>query len=659
MGGMALPPGATLVDNSPMPLPPGATLVAGDIDPTAELRKNVAAYPQSFQRSPQAHQAQGQPDSGLADAAVSASTMGAFQNPKELLGAAGDYTKKLYESGKGLASLGIPQSNEEAAGYLAGAGPTIQVLKTGKSYYDAVRHHLDAAENAANNGDSQGALFHSVAAGLPLVGPLMGDTYEKAKSGDLPGALASGAAGITQAATLAPEGSTIPNPIDAVVGAGKAVSPALETAGNRAAGATADLLRQSASKDLEQVLGATKEKMKAAASEHVVPGMIERGMTGLTRQGILDQANQIVAENGPKVQAALDDATAKGITFPIKPLIDQLEGMRDEHQVKNAQGEVTAERPEALSMIDSTINTLKKYGSSMTPDELAKLRRFWDTDIANSRKGFLLDQNVPGLAVKRDATNAIRGVINDNLPDVAAANKEYSFGSDLKSVLEATLQRTASQSELMRHGLRAVTGGSRGATIGGALGGAIGGLPGMGIGAGAGAAVGDALAEVMDTTAWKTLSSAAKTKIANALAEETPKSASGPSDPPQQVPMSPQTRLNLANAQVNPQLRQSSGEVSGTPQRPVVFPHEVQGQPFVPREENGELQPVPAHGTPFMPPESPTTMTGPQPNMQQQAPRIQNFKAPGQPSVDISKLPKLQKGWKWGPDGRPIKDTGK
>lgn len=127
---------------------------------------------------------------------------------------AGEFWNDLKSSGKGIASIiAPPESKSDMAA--AAVGPAgLYAKRAIGGYYDAVRHHLDAAEQASKSGDTAGALFHSVSAGLPLVGPLVGDVYDKANSGDLAGAIGLGASRIAQAASMAPEGSAIPNPLD-------------------------------------------------------------------------------------------------------------------------------------------------------------------------------------------------------------------------------------------------------------------------------------------------------------------------------------------------------------------------------------------------------------------------------------------------------------
>ncbi len=419
--------------------------------------------------------------------------------------AASEFAGDLWNTGKGLASMFRPPETKTETAVSALGPPALPIKRMAGAYFDAVQHHIDAAREAAGKGDTLGTVMHSVSAGLPLVGPLIGDVYDQANSGDIAGAVGKGASRILQAASMAPEDSAIPNPAKIVAGKVGALGEIPGKAGN----VIADSLNASAAKSLEQVLGATTQKLKAAASEHVVPGMMERGMIGMSRDSILKQANQIVAENGPKVGAAIDAATKAGTEFPTKPIIDQIEALRESHQVKDAQGNVTATRPAAMNMIDNLQETLEKYNGSINPSELQALRQFWDTDVANSTKGFLLDQPAEGLQVKRAGTNLLRGTLNDNLPDLAAANKEYSFGKDLQTVLEATQQRTASQSGILGKTLRRGTG----ATVGGTIGGVVAGPAGAAVGAG----VGGGLATLMDTTAWKTASAALKVKIANAI----------------------------------------------------------------------------------------------------------------------------------------------
>ena len=104
----------------------------------------------------------------------------------------------------------------------------------------------------------------------------------------------------------------------------------------------------------------------------------------------------------------------------------------------------------------------------------------------------------------------------------ADANKEYSFGMDLKNVLEATLERTASQSAIVGKGLRALRGGGTGAMIGNA----IAGPPGAAVGG----LIGTGTEALRDTTLYKTQAAALKSKAADLI---------NPSPTPSPAPVRP------------------------------------------------------------------------------------------------------------------------
>jgi hypothetical protein len=155
--------------------------------------------------------------------------------PEQTVGhAAKSFLGDLWDSAKGLGKTIIapPQTDAEKAAAVAIPGAGAQIVRVGKGYYDSVRHLLDNAEKAGEAGDTHGVMINSIAAGLPLVGPLAGDIYEQAKSGDTAGAIGKGLSRATQVASMAPEGSVIPNPAAAIAKAGAPiVAKAQEVAG--------------------------------------------------------------------------------------------------------------------------------------------------------------------------------------------------------------------------------------------------------------------------------------------------------------------------------------------------------------------------------------------------------------------------------------------
>ncbi|HTD21877.1 MAG TPA: hypothetical protein VK738_04440 [Terriglobales bacterium] len=149
--------------------------------------------------------------------------------------------KDIWEAAKGVGSLvkppdfmlhpidQRPKTLGEAIsqGLQAGAYTTglTTVGRAAKGYYDATRANIDRAEQAGQQGDYTGVAINSAAAGLPLVGPLIGGLYEDAQTNDLPTMAGKGISRIGQAMSMAPERSFIPNPVSLVTkGAGSALS---------------------------------------------------------------------------------------------------------------------------------------------------------------------------------------------------------------------------------------------------------------------------------------------------------------------------------------------------------------------------------------------------------------------------------------------------
>lgn len=140
--------------------------------------------------------------------------------------------KDLWETAKGFGSLVKPpdfmlhpiQQRPRTLGEAISKGAQAGAYGTGlttlgraaKAYYDATRQNIQRAEQAADKGDAAGVLINSAAAGLPLVGPLIGGLYEDAQTNDLPTMAGKGISRIGQAMSMAPEKSFIPNPVTTV-----------------------------------------------------------------------------------------------------------------------------------------------------------------------------------------------------------------------------------------------------------------------------------------------------------------------------------------------------------------------------------------------------------------------------------------------------------
>ncbi len=149
--------------------------------------------------------------------------------------------KDIWEAAKGVGSLVKPPDfmlhpidqrpttlgEAISQGLQAGAYTTglTTLGRAGKGYYDATRTNIDRAEQAGQQGDYTGVAINSAAAGLPLVGPLIGGLYEDAQTNDLPTMAGKGISRIGQAMSMAPERSFIPNPVSLITkGAGSVLS---------------------------------------------------------------------------------------------------------------------------------------------------------------------------------------------------------------------------------------------------------------------------------------------------------------------------------------------------------------------------------------------------------------------------------------------------
>lgn len=267
----------------------------------------------------------------------------------------------------------------------------------------------------------------------------------------------------------------------------------------------ADVLRESAAKNYENILDATKEKMKAAASEEVVPGLIERKVVAKSTAGLRNRVNLEVAKYGNQVGKALDAAEATGKGIPTQPIIDALESAKESYRLRTGTGEVAAESAPAIGAFDRQIETLKAFGDTVTPKQLKKIRKWFDDEVSASRRGFLLDQPTPALDALRDGANKFRAVLNDNFPELAKANDEFHFWKTTKDVLDASAQRKAAQTGIVGHAGRILSGGGLAEVAGRAVG-----IPGLGI-------AGATLAELRATTAYRSLAAATKLKIASLL----------------------------------------------------------------------------------------------------------------------------------------------
>src|SRR5262252_269212 len=361
------------------------------------------------------------------------------------------------------------------------------------------------------------------AATAPLLRPVVGKTLAKV----LPRAAAEAAstAGVTAAQGGSAEevkraaelGAVLPV---ATAAAGKGVAKYLET---------------SSGKKLQQAIGPTAQRFKAIAAR-IAPRMQREGLGGIGgRQGMIDQAAQKLDEGDQALDAAMA-RYGKDQVDP-QPIIDALERTKDGFRTTqlDAAGNAVLDQHgnpvivpidrRVLAQLGALQQTMRNLGPNATLEQLRTVRQVWDR-VVNQAGGFA--HRAPGAIgqplrdfdeawAKREATGALRDLLGQKYPDIAALNREWSFWKDVIDVFRQTVQRTAPQERSL--GSRMLGGALRiaGATLGGELGSKAG---GAWAGAGAGLFVADQLQKAMATPGWRFMSSRARYQLAQAMVNQ-------------------------------------------------------------------------------------------------------------------------------------------
>lgn len=274
-------------------------------------------------------------------------------------------------------------------------------------------------------------------------------------------------------------------------------------------------LKESAAKSYERALGATTKDNKRLASQ-VVPELVDRGVIAPTRKSLYEKMNAS-AEN---TKINLDEALAKvpdDLKVDLTKADARLEGLKDQHLVKAQDGSLVPANDAAAASIDS-ISRLQADLRNLDPSfgSVRKFRQILDKQITAGNKSFGRTINEGSvLDVTREGANAIRSVLAEAEPSIAALNKELSFWLKAKDVLGATIQRTASQANPLGKTIL------EGAVTAGELGQGAGIVSAVGTGKLLGMAK-----SIFDSTGWRTASATLKGKLANAMIDGDAKAVS-------------------------------------------------------------------------------------------------------------------------------------
>lgn len=259
-------------------------------------------------------------------------------------------------------------------------------------------------------------------------------------------------------------------------------------------------LQAKATKQFSQALAPTTQRTKTI-TQRVVPGLLERKTTALTRVGLSKKAKMGLLEAGEQLDVALE-GVPKGTRIKIKPIIKRLEDFKQRFTVKGIEIE-----PLVVKQVDELENIVKQFGDDVDFGSLRRVRQIWDDVVAKS-KGFV--KKLPeGTApdIKKAATDSIRNELAKKSPSVAKANAEFSFWKNVDNVISETLERTTGQALPLSQRIAQ----QAGRIVGFAKGGVVGGI-----------LTGEAFKHVVGltrSTAWRTISAVKKNQLAKLLVE--------------------------------------------------------------------------------------------------------------------------------------------
>lgn len=321
--------------------------------------------------------------------------------------------------------------------------------------------------------------------------------------------------------------------------AGTAATLALPERGVPGTAATEDVLgnaiRNSAENNYIRVLapGTPADKLRAT---QVVPELIDRGVTATTRHQLAERAASEAAAASQKLDAAYD-ALPEDASIPLKPVLDHLEEAKQKYTTSNAKGEtIPLSRVYATAMnhLDELGNVLSdvakpgpdgelvipvkqaRFFKGQYDDVAARAGRYTGSDLSTQSQG-----EAHGIAA-----DAIRQGIAENFPTVEKANKEFKLWKDTQDIAE--------NSNMRRVGEEPNNGAAQSAHVlaglGGGAAGALGAAAGLHVAGMAGAAALtagtlEALARISKTAAWRTVSSVAKDRLADAIQKGNPGAA--------------------------------------------------------------------------------------------------------------------------------------
>lgn len=265
-----------------------------------------------------------------------------------------------------------------------------------------------------------------------------------------------------------------------------------------------EALKAKAVKQYSEALGATKEEFKTLTKK-VVPELLDRGVKARNLTSLAEKA-ATKADSAGQAVGIIESTIPETAISQTQPIFDALSALKNQNKVG---GKIV--NKEAVKAIEGVEKTIQQFGDSVSQKSLIGIRRILDKTVAGA-KGFTKDEIANlGIEAKKEAADAIRSVISVDLPDLAAANKEFTFWKRVQDIAEETNKRKSTQTGIIQKLAPSISGGLVGFSTGDDNQAKI-------TGAIIGAAAGKKLLEVFASPGYKMLSANTKNRFANILA---------------------------------------------------------------------------------------------------------------------------------------------
>jgi hypothetical protein len=268
-----------------------------------------------------------------------------------------------------------------------------------------------------------------------------------------------------------------------------------------------------ARKGYGKAIGATTPALKAEAAK-VVPELLDRGVTAMTRKGLANKVERKVAESSGQLKAVTGKVPI-GTPVDTQKILQELESKKLEHMVTGPGGVMVPANAEAAATI-AKIDALQARIGEINPDfhNVLKHRRILDDQITKGGKqafGRSIDDSST-LGVTKEGANLERAGLAAKSAPFAAANKEFSLWKSTQDLLEKAPAEEAGAT--LRDALKPVM--RRALVVGTA---------GLGGGKAAQAttaliAAHDAVRALVQSTGWRTVSAVSKQRLADLIARQ-------------------------------------------------------------------------------------------------------------------------------------------